>query len=170
MGWPRPVLVLAGRTGLGLLLGAVLSVIGIGLGWGMYVFFGAVSHAALMTVFMAGAGLGAGFGGFAAWLRVDRHPPWPVQLGLGLILVLAGIVGAWGGFQFGANQEVECCVGPAITPITYTAMGASVGANAAALVLGVVQEINIRRVRAKFRPAIARSNIGASNDGRRLRR
>jgi hypothetical protein len=55
--------------------------------------------------------------------------------------MLLGIGGAWGGFQFGANQEVACCVGPAITPITYTAMGASAATNAVALAMGIAHAI-----------------------------
>ena len=165
-----PVLVLAGRTVMGLLLAAVLSVIGIGIAWGMFVFFGGVSHATLLALFMGGAGLGAGLGGFIAWIRVDRGPPAPMFVAMGLALVLAGIGGAWGGFQFGASQEVECCVGPAVTPITYTSMGSTLGANATALVMGVVHEIKARRGWAKFRPAAADSAIGASDGVRRLPR
>lgn len=137
----QPVLVLAGRTVLGILLALVFSVVGIGIGWAMFVFFGAVSHATLLVLFMSGAGIGAGLGSYMAWLRVDRVPPWPVLLALISAMVLAGVAGAWGGFQIGANQEVECCVGPPITPITYTALGATAVANAAALVMGIAQEI-----------------------------
>lgn len=140
----QPVLVLAGRTVLGILLALVFSVVGIGIGWAMFVFFGAVSHATLLVLFMSGAGIGAGLGSYMAWLRVDRVPPWPVLLALISAMVLAGVAGAWGGFQIGANQEVECCVGPPITPITYTALGATAVANAAALVMGIAQEIKAR--------------------------
>ena len=140
----QPVLVLAGRIVLGILLATVFSVVGIGVGWAVFVFFGAVSHAALLALFMSGAGLGAGLGSYLAWLRVDRVPPWPVLLAMVLAMVLAGTGGAWGGFQFGANQEVECCVGPPITPITYTALGATAAANAAALVVGIAHEIKAR--------------------------
>ena len=167
-----PVLVLAGRTVMGLLLAAVLSVIGIGIAWGMFVFFGGVSHATLLALFMGGAGLGAGLGGFIAWIRVDRGPPAPMFVAMGLALVLAGIGGAWGGFQFGASQEVECCVGPAVTPITYTALGATLGANAAALAMGVAHEINDRRRWAKFPPppAAAGATAGPASEARRLPR
>ena len=163
----QPGLVLAGRTVLGLLLAAVFSVIGIGIAWAMFVFFGAVSHATLLVLFMCGAGLGAGLGSYIAFLRVDWVPPAPMVAAIGLVLLLAGVGGAWGGFQFGANQEVECCVGPAVTPITYTALGATLGANAAALVMGVANEIKTRRGWSKFQPAAA---IPASSETRRLPR
>ncbi len=163
----QPVLVLAGRTALGLLLSAVVSVIGIGIAWAMFVFFGAAAHATLLVLFMLGAGLGAGFGGYVAALRVDLAPSVPILLAAGLVLVLAGIGGAWGGFQFGANQEVECCVGPAVTPIAYTAMGATLGANAAALVMAVAHQVKARRGWSKLQPAAA---IAASSEARRLPR
>ena len=164
----QPVLVLAGRTVLGLLLWAVFSVIGIVIAWAIFVFFGAASHATLLVFFMIGAGLGAGLGGYIAFLRVDRTPPPPILLAVGLSLLLAGIGGAWGGFQFGANQEVECCVGPAVTPITYTSMGATLGANAAALVIGVAHEIKVRRGWSKFHSVAASPAIGTSGEAGRL--
>ena len=161
----QPVLVLAGRTVLGVILGTVFSVIGIGIAWAMFVFFGADSHATLLVLFMCGAGLGAGLGSYIAFLRVDWVPPVPMLAAMGAALLLAGIGGAWGGFQFGANQEVECCVGPAVTPITYTAMGATLGANAAALVMAIAHEVKTRRGWSKFQPATA---IAASSDVRHL--
>lgn len=141
VGWLRPLLVVVARIVSGVLLASVLSVIGIGIAWALFVFSGAVSHATLLSLFMIGAGAGAGVGGFIAWLKLDQAPPWPLLLAGALAVVLAGIGGAWGGFQFGANQEVECCVGPAITPITYMALGATAAANAAALAVGVAHEI-----------------------------
>ena len=164
----QPVLVLAGRTVLGLLLSTVFSVIGIGIAWAMFVFSGAVSHATLLSLLMSGAGAGAGIGGFLAWLRVDRAPPWPVRFAGALAMVLAGIGGAWGGYQFGAGQEVACCVGPSITPITYTALGAAAGTNALALAMGAAHEIKARGGWAKFRIAAAGSAIATSREARRL--
>ena len=163
----QPVLVLAGRAVLGVLLAAVFSVIGIGIAWAMFVFFGAVAHATLLVLFMFGAGLGAGGGSYIAFLRVDWVPTAPMLTAIGLTLLLAGIGGAWGGFQFGANQEVECCVGPPVTPITYTAIGATLGANAAALVMAVAHEVKARRGWSEFQPATA---VAASSDARRLPR
>ena len=120
---------LAARTVMGLLSASVLSVVGIGVAWGLFVFFGAAAHATLLTLFAAGAGIGAGVGGYIAWLRFDHVPSWQGHLGTVLALALAGAGGAWGGFQFGASQEIACCTGPAITPITYTALGATAVAN-----------------------------------------
>lgn len=154
------------RTLIGALLGIVLSVIGIGTAWGLYVFFGAASHSTLLTMFLIGAGLGAGVGGYVSAMRVDRAPPWPYQLLIGLALVLAGIAGAWGGYQFGATREVECCVGPSITPITYTAMGATVGANVFALGLWVVYRIKSNGGWGKFRHAAANSPVAPTGEPR----
>ena len=149
------VLVLAGRTVLGVLLATALSMVGIGIAWAVFVFSGAVSLVTLLSLFMSGAGVGAGLGAFLAWLRIDGIPPWPMLLAAALALVLAGIGGAWGGFQFGSGQEVACCVGPAITPITYTALGATAATNTAALAIGVSHEMNARGGWVKFRTAVA---------------
>jgi len=166
MEWPRPVLPLAARTVMGLLLASVLSVIGIGVAWGSFVFFGAAAHATLLTLFAAGAGIGAGVGGYIAWLRFDHVPSWQGHLGTVLALALAGAGGAWGGFQFGASQEVACCTGPAITPITYTALGATAAANVLALAIGVVHEINLGRKWVAFHTVAGSPAFGASRDER----
>jgi hypothetical protein len=143
-------------------------VIGIGIAWALFVFSGAVSHATLLSLFMTGAGIGAGVGGFTAWLKVDKAPPWPLLLAGALAVVLAGIGGAWGGFQFGANQEVECCVGPAITPITYTALGATAAANVAALAMGVAHEISARGGWKRSRAENGSSAVSSPTEARRL--
>jgi hypothetical protein len=169
MGWPMLVLVLVGRITLGTLLSAVLSVIGIGVAWGMFVFSGAVAHSTLLTLFMVGAGVGAAVGSFGAWLKIDRVPGSSILFGKMIVLLLAGIGGAWGSYQFGTNQEVECCVGSAITPITYTALGATAATNAAALVMGVASDIKVRGGWARFRTAAGGSTVGAKREAGRLR-
>ena len=168
MGWSAPVLIGLGRALLGTLLAGILSVVGIGIAGGGFVFFGAVSHTTLLFLFMTGAGIGAGVGSIGAWLRIDRAPPLPMLLGTGLVLVLAGIGGAWGGFQVGAAQDVECCVGPTISPITFTALGATVGSNVAAVAVVVGQGIRSRMRRAKDNRGRESSHPSASNDATTL--
>ncbi len=158
----QPVLVLVGRALLGVLLAAVLSVIGIGIAWGMFVFWGAVSHVTLLLLFMTGAGVGAGIGSFAAWLRIDLAPRTSVLAAMAMVLILAGVGGAWGGFQFGATREVACCVGPAIGPITYTTFGATIAANGAALFMVLIHVIGLRRDWRKLRAGDPSTTAGAS--------
>ncbi len=159
-------MILAARTVAGSLLASVLSVIGIGVAWGSFVFFGAAAHATLLILFAAGAGIGAGVGAYIAWLRFDHVPSWQGNLGTVLALALAGAGGAWGGFQFGASQEVACCTGPAITPITYTALGATAAANVLATAMGVFHEMNLGRRWVAFRTVAAGPAFGASRDER----
>jgi hypothetical protein len=137
-------MVAAGRTLFGVLLAVVLSMAGVGIAWGLYVFFGAVSRTTLLTLFMVGAGVGAGLGGFLAWLRIEGDP-WPALLGTALLALLAGIGGAWGGYEFGGRQEVPCCAKADITPVTYTALGATVAANGAALAVSAARRLAARR-------------------------
>ncbi len=162
MVWLGPGLVFLGRAVLGVLLSALLSVIGIGVAWGMFVFWGAVSHATLLILFMTGAGAGAGIGSYAAWLRIDLAPRRSVLAAVAVVIILAGIGGAWGGFQFGSTREVACCVGPAIGPITYTAFGATIAANVAALALVQIHGIGHRRDWRRFRAGGPGSTAGAS--------
>ena len=82
---------LAARTVMGLLSASVLSVIGIGVAWALFVFFGAAAHATLLILFAAGAGIGAGVGGYLAWLRLDHVPSWQGHLGTVLALAMGVI-------------------------------------------------------------------------------
>ena len=160
--WLGPGLVYLGRALLGVLLAAMLSVIGIGIAWGMFVFWGAVSHVTLLILFMTGAGVGAGIGSFTAWLRIDLAPRRSVLAAVALVIILAGIGGGWGGFQFGATREVACCVGPAIGPITYTVIGATIAANGATLVMVMIHGIGLRRDWSRFRAGGPSSAAGVS--------
>jgi hypothetical protein len=136
----QAVLVFVGRTGLGIVLAIVLSMVGMGIAWGLFVFFGARSLTTLLSLFMVAGGIGAGLGGFLPWLRLERNPL-PVLITTMLLVVLAGVVGAWGGYQFGAHQEVTCCAKPDITPLAYTGVGAAVVANVVSLALVTAREI-----------------------------
>ena len=165
----QPLLNLAGRSLLGVLLAVALGVLGIAVAWAMFVFFGARSHAVLLAMFMIGAGLGGGVGSLLAWTRIDGVPSRPILLTAALLVVLAGIAGAWGGFQFGATREVECCVGPAIEPITYMVGGTTLFANVAALVMAVAYDVRLRaKGGSMYRSARAGLAGGASGESKRL--
>ena len=121
----------AGRVILGLAMGVVLSMIAMAVAWGLWVFIfsGASARITWMIMFIAGAGIGAGAGAYIAWLKVDR-PPW-VAIAVTLLLVIAGgVVGGLLGYEYGANREIECCAEPQTGPLTYTAFGAGLLANA----------------------------------------
>ncbi len=154
MVWLGPGLVFLGRAVLGVLLAALLSAIGIVVAKGMFIFWGGVAIATLLSLSMTGAGVGAGIGSYAAWLRIDRAPPATVLVVVALVLILAGIGGAWGGFQFGSTREVACCTGPVIKPVTYMALGAIIVANAAALAVRMIDGIGRRRDWPGFRAGV----------------
>lgn len=136
----QPLLLITGRIALGSTLSIVFSVAGILVAWGVYVFASATSRDALLIMFTAGAGLGAGVGGFAAWLKLDSYSR-PAVIGTLLLALLAGVAGAWGGYEFGANQEVACCAKPDISPLAYMALGGTVLANGVAALLFIARDI-----------------------------
>ena len=146
----RLLLVFALRAVLGVGQATLFTVIGIGMAWGLFGFSGAHSLTTTLWFLMAGAGIGAGLGGVAAWLRLEGDT-WLVLLAMASLATAAGVGGAWGGYQFGAGQEVECCAMPTVTPVTYTAVGATVLANGEVMVFGLVRGAMGRSRRAPHR-------------------
>ena len=118
--------------------------VGIGIAGGFYSFSGALSRTTLEVMFTAGAGIGAGLGGALAWLRIDGNPP-SILFPTILLAVLAGVGGAWAGYEYGVNREIECCAKPQLAPFSYSAYGATLVANGVVLFLGMAREITIRR-------------------------
>ena len=138
------ILTIAGRTGLGVLLALVFSMVGIGIAWGLYSFSGAVSRTTLEAMFIAGAGIGAGLGGVLAWLRIDGNPR-SILIPTTLVAILVAGGGAWAGYEYGANREIDCCATPEVAPFSYSAYGATLSVNALILLLGMAREIMTRR-------------------------
>lgn len=148
-----PYLVPVGRTVIGLTLGVVLSMIGIALAWSLYIFFGGQSIDTWLASLFLGAGFGAGTAAFVAWLHLDRETGRVLVL-TALFVVGVGIAGAWGGYQYGSNQEVECCAMPTVSPVYYTALGSSVVANAAGIVFAAARAIITRKRQTQFHNAV----------------
>jgi hypothetical protein len=147
----QPVLMVVLRISVGSALALTLSVIGIGIGWGIFVFSGAESYFALLTTLMTAAGIGAGLGGALAWLRLDGDT-FPTLSIVAVIASLAGVAGAMGGFEYGAVQDEPCCAMPSITPMSYTAFGATVAANIAALLASIARNLTWRRLLNRLLP------------------
>lgn len=139
-----------GRVLLGALLGTTLGTVGAGIGWALYVFFGAVSLTTLLILLMGGVAVGAAAGVFLAWLRFDYNPPLLLSVTVGALL-LAAIGGAWGGFEYGAAREVPCCAKPDVTPITYVVLGSTAATSAVGLLLGIAPQV-VAILRRKNRP------------------
>ena len=118
----------------------MLGMAGLGVAWGLYIFSGAVSQITLLAMSVAGAGIGAGIGPGVAWLRLDRNRP-SVGFFILVLAILGGALGGWLGYQYGAGREVECCAGPETAPFTYTAYGATLGANSTVLIFIFAREI-----------------------------
>lgn len=137
----QPILVLAVRTVVGSLLSLALGILGVGTGWILFVFFGFTAHSSLLALMLGGAAVGAAAGAFLAWLRMDNNTL-PFLLGTGVVVLLAGGLGAWGGFRFGADQEVPCCAAPEVSPMTYMVVGAVILTNGVALLLGIFHTLH----------------------------
>jgi len=137
-------LTIAVRTGLGILIALVFSMVGVGLAWVLYSFSGALSRTTLEVMFIAGAGLGAGLGGVLAWLRFDGNPR-SILIPTTLMAFLLGVTGAWAGYEYGINREFDCCAGPEIAPFSSAAYGAVLAVNGALLVLGIARKMTDKR-------------------------
>ena len=122
--------ILAARLLLGFGLAIFLSMVCLGITWGLFIFAGASSRNTLLIMSMAGAGLGAGIGAYVAWLKLDRSSWSFVSVAI-LLAVVGGVLGGMAGYQYGANREIECCAEPQTAPFTYTAIGATILANVA---------------------------------------
>ena len=147
-----PYLIPVARTVIGVTLGVVLSMIGIALAWSLYIFFGAQSIETWLASLFFGAGLGAGIAAFVAWLHLDRENGW-VLIVTAAFVVGAGIAGAWGGYEYGSNQEVKCCAMPTVSPVYYTALGSAVVANAAGIVFATARAFITKKRRTEFHNA-----------------
>ena len=148
-----PYLVPVGRTVAGVVLGVVLSMIGIAIAWSLYIFFGGQSIGTWLASLFFGAGLGAGSAAFVAWLHLDRETS--LVLGLtALVVIGAGIAGAWVGYEYGSNQEVECCAMPTKSPIYYTALGSAVVANIAGLTFAAGRAFLTKKRQTQFPNAV----------------
>ncbi len=135
------IFTIAGRAGLGFLIALVLSYVGVWVAWGLYYFFTDTSSKLLRdAMFLAGAAVGAGLGGSLTWLRLDGNSL-PVILLIGATGLAGGIVGSWLGYEYALNREIKCCSDPPINAFSHAALGATVAANLATLLLGVVREI-----------------------------
>jgi len=96
-----------------------------------------------------GAGLGAGFGAFAAWLHLDQEDTLVLVL-TAIVVVGGGILGAWGGFEYGSTVEVECCAMPTKSPVYYTALGSTAVANAAAIAVAVFRAVVTKQEQTQY--------------------
>ena len=144
-----PFLIPAGRTIAGVTLGVILSMTGIAIAWSLFVFFGGRSVDTWLSSLFFGAGLGAGIAAFAAWLHLDRENS--LLLGLtALFVICGGIVGAWGGYEYGSAQEIECCAMPTVSPVYYTALGSAVVANIAGVAFASARALFTRKNPNKF--------------------
>ena len=132
----RPLLVLSMRTLLGVLIGGTFGFLGVGIGWGSFVFFGARSGDTLLLLFIGGAAVGTTLGVFLAWMNLDGNSAVRVIV-TGALLMLGAVAGSWGGYRFGSIQEASCCASPDVTPITYIVMGAVLATSIVALILNV---------------------------------
>lgn len=120
--------VFAGRVALGLCLGIVLSMVGLVIAWGLFVFSSSSDRIVFMVMNMIGAGIGASIGANIAWIRLDRQQRTAFAL-MFLVCLAGGVIGSLLGYQYGANREIDCCAEPRTTPFIYAAFGATIGAN-----------------------------------------
>ncbi len=132
----RPLIGLSVRSLFGVLIGGTFGFLGVGIGWGSFVFFGARSGDTLLLLFISGAAVGTTIGVFLAWMNLDGNSAVRV-IATGALFMLVAVVGSWGGYRFGSIQEAPCCASADVTPITYIVMGAVLATSVVALILNV---------------------------------
>ena len=132
-----PILGYSGRTLLGFALAILLGALGVGIGRGVMLFFGLISVEAMFFLLMAGAGIGAGVGSLMAWLWL-KHSGRVFAVTLLLLGILAGAIGGWGGYSYGAGYDWGCCARPDMGSEAFTILGATAGANLMALSVVVI--------------------------------
>ena len=116
------------RVLLGLGLAVVLSMVGLVIAWGLFVFSSSSDRVVFMVMNMVGAGIGASIGVNIAWIKLDRQQK-AALLFTFLLCLAGGVVGGLLGYQYAANREYQCCAEPRTTPFIYAAFGAAIGAN-----------------------------------------
>ena len=60
------------------------------------------------------------------------------------LAILAGAIGGWGGYSYGATIEVECCARRDVGAQELTVLGATIGANFMALCVAVTGHLVLR--------------------------
>ncbi len=134
------------RTMLGFVLALFLGAVGVVIARMALVFFGLISWEAWFSLFMAGASIGAGIGSLIAWLWL-RDTGRAFTAIMFLLAVLAGAIGGWGGYSYGAGIEVECCVGRDVGAQELTILGAAILANLMALGVAISGQLISRTKR-----------------------
>ena len=132
MEWLRPLIGLTVRTLMGVLIGGTFGFLGVGIGWGSFVFFGARSGDTLLLFFIGGASVGVAGGVFLAWLNLDGNSAGRlIVMGSLLLLAAAGVssflhasIAAWSRSQItqrAPSRKRRCTVAkpiPRAPPVT----------------------------------------------------
>jgi ABC-type enterobactin transport system permease subunit len=134
----------------GLSVGMLAAGAGMFLAWFIYLFAVPRSTAALLSLLIVGAGIGAGIGVVVAWLRL-RHNRRRTTLATAIMTTIAGSLGSYGGYGFlisSGELFVEtdrlAVIGrPDLNPTVILLIGATVAANVA--MLGVAISSQFRR-------------------------
>ena len=90
------------------------------------------------NTYLVGIGLGAGAGGYLAWM--DLTPGWFwIVVGVAVVL-MGGVAGSFAGYAYGRVAE-ESYMGRAYTIDSHIHLGAALGGFGVATILGVFREI-----------------------------
>ena len=145
-----PAILLAGRSALGVGLGAVAATFCIAVAWGLFIFSGSQSLIIWLASLMFSAGIGAWAGSQIAWLQLDGGNS-SRSFAMAIPAVVIGTISAWIGFYYGSNQEFECCAMPTVTPVYYTVIGATIGANLSVISASFLKRFIDMKVRTQIR-------------------
>ena len=135
---------LVGRTVIGLAFGFLFGMAGMFLGWFVYLFAVPRSSITMLTILITSGGVGAAAGTVVSWVSLRHNRPRSLVLGF-VLSATTGIGGAFSAYLYIASQgellieidRLAVMYRPDINPTLVMVAGATVAANAAALLLAV---------------------------------
>jgi len=129
------------RAVLGVGIALVFSTAAVVLARLVYLFFGLTAWNTWLAMLVVSGGIGAAAGGVVILGNAGPSSRTFKFFALVLLMAVAGIVGALGGFSFGDGRQVQCCARPDMGPAAYSIIGATLGVAGAGVFLGSLRII-----------------------------
>ena len=130
------VIAVGARAVLGIGIALVFSTAAVVLARLIYLFFGLTAWNTWLAMLVVSGGIGAAAGGMVILGNAGPSSRTFKFPALVLLMAVAGIAGALGGFSFGDGRQVQCCARPDMGPAAYSTIGATLGVAGAGVFWG----------------------------------